>query len=232
LEAVEGAVRWLPVIQVRGGEGIDYGLCVADASMGAETYRADVRLFLNQFVRRYAPDVAPDPSAAEALNALAERCGELGAEHFCYRDFQTRNIMWRNGGPVFIDYQSGRRGPLVYDLVSILYSPDSRLDEPGRERLIGAYLEALDSCGLSPGRDAFLRGFYPMVLLRRMQALGAYARMAEEKGKREFLAKIVPSLDTLRELLESGRIAAESAPLRAWLETILERVRLPGAGSS
>jgi aminoglycoside/choline kinase family phosphotransferase len=133
--------------------------------------------------------------------------------------------MWRAGAPVFIDYQSGRRGPLVYDLASILYSPDSRLDEEGRERLIGVYLEALLETGTHIAREDFLRDFYPMVLLRRLQAVGAYARMALQKGKREHLRSIEPSLVTLRELAERGKIAAGSPALREWLGGLLDRSR-------
>jgi len=225
LAALERAVRWLPVIQIKGGAGLDYSLCLSDAVMGAATYQADLRLFLEQFVARLAPPAAPSAEAASALTALARRCGALDVSHFCYRDFQTRNIMWRDGAPVFIDYQSGRRGPLVYDLVSILYSPDSRLDEAGRERLIDAYLEALRETGACVAREDFLRDFYPMVLLRRLQAVGAYARMALQKGKLQHLRNIEPSLDTLWELAERGKIAADSAPLREWLGTILDRSR-------
>jgi aminoglycoside/choline kinase family phosphotransferase len=225
LGAIERAVRWLPVIQVQGGEGLDYGLCLSDAVMGTATYEADLRLFLGEFVARFAPNEQPDAAQARALSALAERCGALEAKHFCYRDFQTRNIMWRDDAPVFIDYQSGRRGPLVYDLVSILYSPDSRLDEAGRESLIDAYLTALQASGAGMAREDFLRDFYPLVLLRRLQALGAYARMALRKGKREHLRNIAPSLATLRELAERGRIAPDSPALRNWLLAVLDRSR-------
>ena len=222
LAALEQAVRWLPVIQVRGGEGLDYAACILDQEMGRKTYAADIRLFREHFVARYAPDAEPDPAAIRQLEGLAERAAGLDATHFCYRDFQTRNIMWHEERPVFIDYQSGRRGPLVYDLASILYSPDSALDEPGRERLITAYLDALKGCGVSRERDAFLAELYPMVLLRRIQALGAYARLAAVKGKTGFLAHIPATMSTLNALGASGRIWKDCPDLRDWLQRVFE----------
>lgn len=221
LAALETAVRWLPRIQVQGGEGLDYRLCPEEPIMGSATYRADIRLFLDRYVAAHAPASMPGASVRAALEALVDRAAALDTTHFCYRDFQTRNIMWREEAPVFLDYQSGRQGPLVYDLASILYSPDSRLDDAGRERLIGAYLEALGECGIRVERGEFLGAFFPMVLLRRFQALGAYARLAADKGKVHYLDKVPAALADLRSLLADGRIGGESPALRDWLGDVL-----------
>ncbi|MBI3993883.1 MAG: phosphotransferase [Candidatus Lambdaproteobacteria bacterium] len=215
--ALETALRWLPVIQVRGGAGLDYTLCPEGDELGAAAYRADVELFLTEFVPRHAPHLAPGESVRRDLETLVQRLGALPRPHFCYRDFQTRNIMWPGGGPVFIDYQSGRRGTLAYDVASILFSPDSGLDAPGRERLIDVYLAALADCGEHPGREAFLAGFHALVLLRRLQALGAYARIARVKHSDPYRERIAPALATLHGLLAAGQLRFGLPDLESWL---------------
>jgi aminoglycoside/choline kinase family phosphotransferase len=224
--ALHEAIRWLPVIQVRGGAGLDYTVCLAQPGMNGTTYAGDIRLFLDQFVARYAPGMMPPPEAGRAMDELIVRASALDSTHFCYRDFQTRNIMWRAGHPVYIDYQSGRRGPLAYDVASILYSPDSGLDDDERSRLIDTYLESLKECGITQERTAFLRAYHLVVLLRRMQALGAYGRLALEKGKLEFLTLVPASLHALRSLLRPGAEGLDFPALRDWLLAVFDRAEV------
>jgi aminoglycoside/choline kinase family phosphotransferase len=227
-EALTQVVRWLPLIQVRGGAGLDPALFHEGAELDGAAFRADVERFLRHYLPRFVLRPAPlDGAVRAALNALLERLEALPRDHFCYRDFQTRNIMWvaREGeaaeGPVFLDYQSGRRGPLAYDLASLLYSPDTGADESLRARLIDAYLAALAGCGAAVERAAFLAGFYPIVLVRRLQALGAYAQLAGERGRSAYLERIPPALADLRTLQAVGRFDFGLPALEAWLARVL-----------
>ena len=145
--------------------------------------------------------------------------------HFCYRDFRTRNIMWvqRDGkeGPVFLDYQSGRRGALAYDLTSLLHSPETGADEPLREQLLDLYLDSLAACGVALAREDFLADFYPVVLMRRLQALGAYAELGVTRNRVDYLERIPPAVTALRALLEAGRFGFGLPSLEAWLGEVL-----------
>ncbi|MDH5750855.1 MAG: phosphotransferase, partial [Deltaproteobacteria bacterium] len=218
LNALHGVVRWLAAIQVRGGEGLDVTLCTEGPAMTAGVYRADLEVFFRHLSPHIAAGLTPDDWVRSDLDRLVEHLERLPTQHFCYRDFQARNIMWHRRplpgpgnaqapipleteGPVFLDYQSGRRGPLAYDLASLLYSPDSGLDDHERQLLIHAYLAALDGEGVHLDHGEFLEGFYPIVLIRRLQALGAYVRIGTDGGKPEYLEKIAPALDTLQGLL-------------------------------
>jgi aminoglycoside/choline kinase family phosphotransferase len=226
LAALRTVVRWLPVIQVRGGRGLDFSLCPGGPELGAAAFQDDLTLFLTRYVPRFAPAAAPSPAVVSDLAQLVGRLDAVPREHFCFRDFQARNVMWFQDGPLFLDYQSGRRGPLPYDLVSLLYSPDSGLAEPERQTLVADYLAALAGQGVRLERAAFTRDFHAFVLVRRLQALGAYARIAVEAGKPEYLDKIPPTLATLRELLEGGRFAFGLDSLEVWLGEVL------GAGAA
>jgi N-acetylmuramate 1-kinase len=241
--ALETVVRWLPVIQVRGGDGLDERLCWEGRELDGAAFARDAERFLTQFVPRFVLHPAPvDGAVRRELDALIARLDALPRPHFCYRDFQTRNVMWvaRPGGtdgapveagpdgqaagegPVFLDYQSGRRGPLAYDLASLLYSPSTGADEPLREHLIGVYLEALAAQGVALPRAELLAGFWPIVLIRRLQALGRYGELVAVRRQAAFLGPIAPALAELRTLQAAGRFAFGLPALEAWLARVLE----------
>ncbi len=62
---------------------------------------------------------------------------------FMYRDFQSRNVMVKDGEPFFIDFQGGRRGPLYYDVASFLWQAKAKYSDELREELLEVYLKAL-----------------------------------------------------------------------------------------
>ncbi len=226
--ALETVVRWLPVIQLRGGEGLDDALFWEGRELDGAAFQRDVERFSVQYVPRFVLRPAPLDAAVRAdLAALIARLDAVPRPHFCYRDFQTRNIMWlaREGeaqeGPVFLDYQAGRRGALAYDLASLLYSPDTGADDPLRAHLIGVYLEALAGQGVPLARETFLAAFHPIVLVRRLQALGRYAELIAVRKQTAFLAKIPPALAELRRLQAGGAFAFGLPALEAWLARVL-----------
>ena len=55
---------------------------------------------------------------------------------FLYRDFQSRNVMLKDGKPYFIDFQGGRRGPIYYDVASFLWQSSAKFSDEVRDLLI------------------------------------------------------------------------------------------------
>lgn len=204
----EAAVRALPHFQIRGHRGLDYAHCYQHDRFIPETAEFDILYFRGSFLEL----VYTGPWDTAALNAdaatLVDHLAAAKGDYFLYRDFQARNIMLTGDDELrFIDYQSGRRGPLPYDLAAFLYSSRSGIPNEDRSRWVDVYLDEASSlarvdCGAF---RAQLPGF---AFIRILQALGAYGNLGLRKGKRRFLAGIPGALDNLGHLMAESDLAA------------------------
>jgi len=131
-----------------------------------------------------------------AMRSMAGRLAAL-PRSFVHRDFQSQNILVRNGEAVFIDFQGMRPGLPQYDLASLLLDPYVTLTAGEREHLLGYYMEL--SATISRGE--FGRIFWLCAAQRLMQALGAYGNLSLNHGKTHFRSHVAPALANLREAL-------------------------------
>jgi N-acetylmuramate 1-kinase len=121
---------------------------------------------------------------------------------FVHRDYHSRNLMLRPAGnPGIIDFQDALRGPVGYDLVSLL--KDCYIAWP-RERVVGwvhAYRARLESQGGPAGAsDAeFLRWFDLIGVQRHLKVLGIFCRLWYRDGKPGYLADLPRTLDYVRD---------------------------------
>ncbi len=207
--------------QVDAADAIDYGLCYQYPEFGAEAMAFDVDYFRTHFLERLVVcpwDRAVFARGTTGLIALLLRADRSG---FLYRDFQSRNIMLRDGEPWFIDFQSGRRGAPHYDVASLLYDSRGGLSESDRILLVSRY------CGMLAqrrpvDRDEFLYLFHGFAVLRLLQALGAFGNIGLNKGKPEYLALIPSRLAALGELLRAAEIMRALPELRDLLTSIAD----------
>jgi aminoglycoside/choline kinase family phosphotransferase len=220
----EKAVRLLPRFQIEAGRSLDYSVCYPRGSFDARSILWDLNYFKYYFLR-----LAGIPFHEQELEDDFQRFTafllEAGQEWFLYRDFQSRNIMIRDGEPWFIDYQGGRRGPLQYDIASLLY--DAKADVPPelRDRLLEVYLEA--AAAVAPlSRERFLH-FYPAyVYVRIMQALGAYGLRGLYERKTHFLQSIPFAIRNLEHLLRTVELPVEVPALLGVFRTLVGSSRL------
>lgn len=207
IEIYEQVVRLLPQFQIVAGKTLNYQVCYPRASFDRQSMRWDLNYFKYYFLR-----LAQMPFSEQALEDDFERFTDflLGAdrESFLYRDFQSRNIMIRDGAPHFIDYQGGRKGALQYDIASLLFDAKADLPSDVRHELLGHYLEA--AAALTPlKREEFLKYYYGYVYIRIMQAMGAYGLRGFYEKKPHFLQSIPYAIGNLEFLLRTVELPVE-----------------------
>lgn len=137
--------------------------------------------------RRYAMEM---PVAASAeLKRAAERldCEKRALVH---RDFQSSNVLWREGKPCIIDFQGMRIGPGSYDLASLLCDPYAEIPEAVRQAAAKRYVKAGGDAGAVANLDV-------AAVRRLVQALGAFGRLCGV-GRTEFARHVPSALKNLR----------------------------------
>jgi len=137
---------------------------------------------------------------------------------FVHRDYHARNLMVvavRNPG--IVDFQDALRGPVGYDLVSLL--KDCYISWP-RERVLGwvsAYRGRLLAAGGEAGESEtqFLRWFDLIGVQRHLKVLGIFCRLWYRDGKAGYLADLPRTLDYVR---DACALYGELEPLAALIE--------------
>ncbi len=196
-------IAYLPNFQIKGGKKIDYSLCYQHVIFGKHSMNWDLNYFKNRFLDVFYRHSIDDDAIEDDFKNLVSFLLQEERKYFLYRDFQSRNVMIKNGLPYFIDYQSGRRGALQYDVASLLYDSKANLPENFRDELLEAYLERVqDFAPIDPKR--FMKYFYGFVLIRIMQAFGAYGYLSVVKKKKHFFRSVPFAIDNLRILLEKN----------------------------
>ena len=204
VEVYRKVVSTLPRFQVEAGRDVNYKVCYPRASFDRQSIAWDLNYFKYYFLR-----LAGIPFNEQALENDFSRLTKflLTADHdyFLYRDFQSRNVMLRDGNPFFLDYQGGRKGALQYDIASLLYDAKADLPPDLRQHLLDRYLEAL-SAFVNLKRDAFMHHYYAYVYVRIMQAMGAYGFRGFYERKSHFLQSVPYALKNIRWLLHHAEL--------------------------
>jgi len=192
------ALRLLPRFQIEAGRTLDYSVCYPRGAFDRQSMLWDLNYFKYYFLR-LAGIPFHEQDLEDDFGRFAELLLTAPHDHFLYRDFQSRNIMVKDGRPWFIDYQGGRRGALQYDVASILFDGKADLPFDLRDRLLGEYLDA--AVEIAPiDRSAFL-ALYPLfAYVRIFQALGAYGLRGYYERKTHFLQSIPFAIRNLERL--------------------------------
>ncbi len=220
----------LPRFQIVAGQDLDYSVCYPRRRFDAQSIRWDLNYFKYHFLK-----LVPIDFDEQILEDDFERFTNflLDAEtgYFLYRDFQSRNIMWHDGRPYYIDYQGGRRGALQYDVASLLQDAKAAIPWEIRDEFLDYYINTASRYTLVR-REPFLAHYYGYALVRLMQALGAYGYRGLYEGKSRFLTSISNGVRNLEGVLARAELPDAFPALRRTWDRILDTPALREMGAT
>ena len=191
------ALSHLVKFQVTGHQGLDYSKAYPTERFDRQAFLDDLNYFKYYFVKPHEGIDFNETRLGRDFEALADFVSQAPCDFFMYRDFQSRNIMVKDGELYFIDFQGGRKGPLNYDVVSLLYQVKARIPQAVRDELVEYYKKEL-SQHLDPDSVGFDTYQPYFVYLRLMQVLGAYGFRGLIQKKSHFIESIPYALKELR----------------------------------
>lgn len=195
--------------QIIGHKGLDYSKAFPTPAFDEMSIMEDLNYFKYCFLKEQEEITFNETRLDTDFQRLAKYILEAPSDFFMYRDFQSRNIMIVDNEPYFIDYQGGRKGPLQYDVVSLLYQVKARIPEKLRMELIDYYKQKLKK---SLDFDRFFPAF---VLLRLLQVLGAYGFRGLIQKKLHFMQSIPYAIKEILKVNEEWAMPFELPELQS-----------------
>lgn len=235
---LERTLRALAHIQIEGARDFDWSKCFPIPAMDERSIRWDLNYFKYCFLKgtkiEFSEPKLEDDFDRLVFNLLARESSGLSTfdfrlSTFLYRDFQSRNVMIKDGKPYFIDFQGGRKGPTQYDVASFLWQAKANIPASLREELIDAYLDELEKIEISThhspitNRDSWKESLKHFVLLRTLQVLGAYGYRGYFERKPHFLESIPNALINLEEIFTQNPELQQEYPTLFLLSKYLPR---------
>jgi len=137
------------------------------------------------------------------FEALSTYLTHTEYKYFMFRDFQSRNIMVKDGDVYFIDFQGGMKGAPQYDVASMVWQAKANLPEDWKANLLEDYMDSFETItGNDLDRNIFRSQYNGYVLIRLLQVLGAYGFRGLFERKAHFLTSIPQALKNLKAFIE------------------------------
>ena len=197
IQLYKQALKHLVKFQCVGHQGLDYRKAYPTPSFDRQAILDDLNYFKYYFVKPHEEIDFNETRLGKDFEAFADFVSQAPCDFFMYRDFQSRNIMVKDNELYFIDFQGGRKGPLNYDVVSLLYQVKAQIPQAVRDELVQYYKEELKQF-VNPDEVKFDLYQPYFVYLRLLQVLGAYGFRGLIQKKSHFIESIPYALKELK----------------------------------
>lgn len=198
-ELLRKTIRLLPSIQFAGAEGFDFNHCYPQPEFNERSVLWDLNYFKYCFLKATGLEFLEN-KLEDDFQKMSDVLLRSSSDTFMYRDFQSRNVMIKDGEPWFIDFQGGRKGPFFYDIASFLWQAKARYPESLRDELLDEYIKAVSKY-VNIDRIYFFSQLRHFVLFRTLQVLGAYGFRGYFEKKPHFIQSVPFAIENLRQLL-------------------------------
>lgn len=201
-------IELLPSIQFEGAKDFDFSQCYPQPEFNQRSILWDLNYFKYCFLKATGMEFQENrleddfQKMSEVLlsHSLPTQSPDVSPQTFMYRDFQSRNVMVKEGNPWLIDFQGGRKGPVYYDVASFLWQAKANYPKELRDELLKSYLQALQRY-IPVDEGCFYSQLRHFVLFRTLQVLGAYGFRGYFEKKPHFIQSVPFAIDNLRQLL-------------------------------
>lgn len=210
-------------------QGLDLAEAWPRKAFDRQSILWDLNYFKYYFVRLAGIEFDEDRLEFD-FQRFASNLAGAPAHFFMYRDFQSRNIMLKDRKLFYIDYQGGRRGPLPYDVASLLYDAKADIPVEVRNLLLAYYLENVSQKKMTTS-ETFMDWWPSFVYIRIMQAMGAYGYRGFFQQKQHFLLSVPLAIRNLEYLLTEYGFPRGYPELTNILERIVNNTFLRSFGS-
>ncbi|MBR6929414.1 MAG: phosphotransferase [Bacteroidales bacterium] len=202
IQLYKQALKHLVKLQVLGHKGLDYSKAYPTERFDRQAIIDDLNYFKYYFVKPHEEIDFNETRLGKDFEAFADFVSQAPCDFFMYRDFQSRNIMVKDNELYFIDFQGGRKGPLNYDVVSLLYQVKAQIPQTVRDELLQYYKEELKQF-VNPEEVKFDTYQPYFVYLRLLQVLGAYGFRGLIQKKSHFIESIPYALKEIQALAQT-----------------------------
>ncbi len=214
----------MPSIQYKSAKDFDFSRCYPRHSFDLQSILWDLHYFKYYFLKLSGVSFH-EQKLEDDFRVLADFLMKAPADFFLFRDFQSRNIMIHKNEVYFIDYQGGRKGALQYDLASLLYEAKVSLTPEERKDLLNYYLELYSKQSFFR-KNLFLSYYPAFVLIRILQAFGAYGYRGYFERKSFFLESLPSAIQNLKWVLDHYEFGVDISYLKSILKRIVEEFKL------
>jgi aminoglycoside/choline kinase family phosphotransferase len=220
LQVYRRVIDAMPGLQVHSTRGLDYSYCYPRSEFDEQSMMWDMNYFKYCLLKPLKIEFDEQDLEDDFLS-IAHWLIEADRSSFMFRDFQSRNIMICENELYFIDFQGGRKGPLQYDLASLLFEAKTHLSGDIRQQLLQYYLDFFSKTFSWFNPKIFLDYYYGFVYLRLMQAMGAYGFRGYIERKPLFLQSLPYAVKTLSWLLENKPVPLNLKSLPGVFEKVI-----------
>ena len=221
LEIYKKVIRELIRIQIIAGRNFDFSQCYPYSEFDEDAIKFDLNYFKKNYVD--ALKLSYDQKKLNSdFDLFAKYLLTVDNNYFMFRDFQARNILLVNYQPYFIDYQGGRKGPLQYDIVSLLFQAKAQIPEHIKNHLLNHYIEVAQQF-VSLSKDEFIKYYFAYALIRVLQTLGAYGLRGLIEKKNHFIESIPLAISNLVYLQDKVEILDKMPELKQIITQIINR---------
>lgn len=203
IDALCRVMTILPDIQFGVADGFDFGQCYPVSEFDYRSIMWDLNYFKYCFLKGVGVEF-DENLLEDEFERMAALLHESEGNTFLYRDFQSRNVMWHEGRPWFIDFQGGRKGPIYYDVASFVGQARAKYPTDVVIRMVEAYKASL-SRYISVEDSVFDNKLRLFMIFRLLQNLGTYGYRGIFERKKKFVETIPAALSRLKELLSEMR---------------------------